>query len=148
MPETQARNGGETQKLEAASAFIAADRTCPFGPSFFLGHLGTFVRNHCPDPQENLPVVQIHLASAETLDVCHIVGVSPRWVMLAVRDGASHRDSMAIEMVPYALIQRVSIRAPHAESPSVGFSDTRAPAIIGAETLLHAAMSPQRRPAE
>ena len=148
MSEIQAHSADEAErlearKLEAATAFITADLACPFGPSFFLGHLGTFVRNHCPDPQENLPVVQLYLANAETLDVCHIIGVSPRWVMLAIRDAASHRDDMAIEIVPYALIQRVSIRTRHhADGASIGFSETRAPAIIGAETLLHAAMSP------
>ena len=142
MPETQAPNGGETEKLEAATAFIRADLACPFGPSFFLGHLARFVRDHCPDPKEDLPVVQVHLADAATLDVCHIIGVSPRWVMLAVRDAASHRDNMAIDIVPYALIQRVSIRTRHTESASIGFSETCTPAIIGAETLLTAAMSP------
>ena len=146
MSEMQAHSVGEAEKreakLEAATALIAADLACPFGPSFFLGHLGRFVRDHCPDPKENLPVVHVQLANSDTLDVCHIIGVSPRWVMLAVRDAANHHDSMAIEIVPYALIQRVSIRTRHAEGASIGFSETRAPAIIGAETLLHAAMSP------
>ena len=141
MSEMQAHDGSEAQKLEAATAFVAADLACPFGPSFFLGHLATFVRKHCPDPKENLPIVHLHMANGETLDVCHIIGVSPRWVMVAVPDAASHRDSMAIEIVPFGLIQRVSIRTRHAESASIGFSETRAPAIIGAETLLQAAMS-------
>jgi hypothetical protein len=63
--------------------------------------------------------------------------------MLAVRDAASHGDGMAIELVPYELIRRVSIRTRRAESTSIGFSQIGAPEIIGAETLLRAAMPPE-----
>ena len=141
MSEIQERSD-DTERLEAATAFTRADLACTFGPSFFLGHLGRFVRDHCPDPKENLPVVQVHLADGEILDLCHIIGVSPRWAMLAVRDAAGHGDSMAVELVPYELIRRVRIRTQRAESASIGFSQTRSPEIIGAETLLHAAMPP------
>lgn len=61
MSEIQERSD-DTERLEAATAFARADLACTFGPSFFLGHLGRFVRDHCPDPKENLPVVQVHLA--------------------------------------------------------------------------------------
>lgn len=143
MPEIQTRSDDEPEKREAAAAFTRADLACTFGPSFFLGHLGRFVRERCPDPKENLPVVHAYLADGETLDVCHIIGVSPRWVMLAVRDAASHGDGMAIELVPYELIRRISIRTRRAESASIGFSQIEAPEIIGAETLLRAAMPPE-----
>lgn len=135
-------HGTEPEETSAASALITADLASPFGPSFFWGHLGRFVRDHCPAPAEDLPVVQVHLCTSETLNVCHIIGVSPRWVVLAVRDEAGRGDRMAIDIVPYPLIQRVSIRPRHAESASIGFSETRTPAIIGAETLLQAALSP------
>ena len=135
-------HGTESEETSAASALMTADLAFPFGPSFFLGHLGRFVRDQCPAPTDDLPVVQVHLCTSETLNVCHIIGVSPRWVVLAVRDGASHGDRMAIDIVPYALIQRVSIRTRQADSASIGFSENRAPAIIGAETLLRAALSP------
>jgi len=101
------------------------------------------VRDRCPDPKENLPVVQVHLADGETLDICHIIGVSPRWVMLAVRDAASHRDGMAIELVPYEIIRRVCICTRRAaEGASPGYAQTRPPEIVAAETLLQAAMPP------
>ncbi|MBY0493355.1 MAG: hypothetical protein K2Y23_04000 [Cyanobacteria bacterium] len=144
MAETPDR-GTEAEETSAASALIAADQF-PFGPSFFLGHLGRFVRDQCPAPTEDLPVVEVHLCTSETLTVCHIIGVSPRWVVLAVRDTAGHGDRMAIDIVPYSLIQRVSIRTRQADSASIGFSETHAPAIIGAETLLRAALSPHHGP--
>lgn len=144
MPDTQP---DQSVGAEAAGArLVAADLEFPFGPSFFLGHLGRFVRDQCPAPTEDLPIVQVHLCTSETLNVCHIIGVSPRWVVLAVRDAASHGDRMAIDIVPYPLIQRVSIRTRQAESASIGFSETHAPAIIGAETLLQAALSPHHGP--
>lgn len=134
----------EAEETNAARALIRADLECAFGPSFFLGHLARFVRDQCPAPGEDLPIVQIHLGTSETLNVCHIIGVSPRWVVLAVRDAAGHGDRMAIEIVPYPLIQRVSIRTRQADSASIGFSETHSPAIIKAEALLQAALSPHQ----
>jgi len=142
MSEIQPRNDEEAERLEAATAFTRADLACTFGPSFFLGHLGRFVRDRCPDPKENLPVVQVRLADGETLEICHIIGVSPRWVMLAVPDAASTRDGMAIELVPYELIRRVCIRTRRSEAGSIGFAQPRSPEVIGAETLLQAVTSP------
>ena len=137
--------GDVRERVEAATAaaFVTADLACAFGPSFFLGHLGRFVRDRCPDAAENLPLVQVHLADGGTFDVCHIIGVSPRWVMLAVRDSASHRDGMAVELLPYESIRRVGIASRRAESSSIGFSQAHPPAIIEPETLLRAAMTPQ-----
>jgi len=143
MSETPDDN--EAERLEAAAACARADRASTFGPSFFLGHLGRFVRDHCPVPEESLPMVQLRLADGQTLDLCHIIGVSPRWVMLAVRDAASRQEDMAIELVPFEMIHGVRIRTRHAAGTSVGFAQSRAPAIIAAETLLQAAMSPVAR---
>jgi hypothetical protein len=142
MSDIQTASDDQAEKVGAVAALTRADLACAFGPSFFLGHLGRFVRDHCPDPTENLPSVQVRLADGEILDVCHIIGVSPRWVMLAVRDAASHQDGMAIELVPFELIRGVRIRTRPAERGSVGFAQSRAPAIIAAETLLQAVMSP------
>ncbi len=50
---------------------------------------------------------------------------------------------MAIELVPFELIRGVSIRTRRAEGGAVGFSQLHAPDVIGAETLLRAAMSPE-----
>jgi len=126
----------------AAAAFMSADLACAFGPSFFLGHLGRFVRDRCPDAAEQLPLVQVHLADGVALDVCHIIGVSPHWVMLAVRDGTGHRDEMAVELVPYPIIRRVGIASKRNEASSIGFSQAHPPAVIEPETLLRAAMAP------
>ena len=137
MPSHKAedRNDAATRK-----ALAEADRAFPFGPSFFLLQLARFVRDSCPDPSERLPVVQLHLADGDALDVCHCIGVSPRWVLLAVPDTAGPRESMAIECVPFHLIQRVSIHTRRPEGTSLGFSQHQAPAVMAAESLLQAAM--------
>jgi hypothetical protein len=110
--------------------------------------LGRFVRDHCPDPDEHLPLVQLRLADGQTLDLCHIIGVSPRWVMLAVRDSSAHPSDMAIEIVPFQMIQGVRIRPRHADGVSVGFSQSHAPTIISAETLVHGALAESMRIAD
>lgn len=148
MAEIETPIGDQPEKTEVAAAFSRADLVCPFGPSFFLGYLERFVRSHCPDPTEKLPGVQVHLANGETLDLCHIIGVAPRWVVLAVRDTASQTDGMAIELVPFERIQGVRIGTPHAEGHFVGFVQSRTPDIIDVEALLRAAMSPSDSVAE
>lgn len=125
----------------AADPFLRADQSCAFGPSFFLHHLGRFVRDHCPDPSEHLPVVEVRLADGIALNVCHIVGVSPRWVLLAVRDAASPHEHMTIEFVPYELIRRIEIGTSRSESPTIGFAQHHAPEVIAAEALLEGAQA-------
>ena len=146
MSATKQPSGDGAERAGALRAFAGADLACPFGPSFFLRDLGRFVRDRCPDAAERLPVVQIRLADGETLALCHIMGVSPRWVMLAVHDGASHGDGMAIELVPYEMIRRVCIGTRRAEGTAVGFAQTRPAQIIAPEALLQAVMPPDREP--
>ena len=132
-----------TLDAERAAAFAAADRVCAFGPSFFLTYLARFVRDRCPDSTEHLPTVQILLADGETLDLCHVIGVSEHWVLLAVRDGGSQTATMAVDIVPFQLIRRVCIRTRRAEGGAVGFAHSHAPEIVGAETLLNAVVPPR-----
>ena len=134
----------DTNPSRDAAAFDRADVACAFGPSFFLGHLGRFVRDRCPEPTERLPLVQVRLADGDTLDVCHIIGVSPRWVMLAVHDKTDQCDEMAIELVPYELIRRIAIASRRSATASIGFSQPRPPEIIAPETLLRSAMAIHR----
>lgn len=78
-----------TRELEAgppAAALAEMLREPPFGPGLFLGQLVAFVRDRCPDPSEGLPVVEVHLADGEVLDLCHIIGATPHWVALAVNE--------------------------------------------------------------
>ena len=113
----------------------------PFGPGFFLGQLRAFARERCPDPGELLPCVELHLATGEVFDLCHVMGLAPAFVALAVREtrGGSGAEGVAMrtELVPYAFITRVTIRPVRGTGPHVGFNPGHAPEVL-----------PQARPPE
>lgn len=106
----------------------------PFGPGFFLGQLRAFARERCPDPGEMLPCVELHLATGEVLDLCHVMGLAPAFVALAVREarGGSGAEGAAMrtELVPYAFITRVTIRPVRGAGPHVGFNPEHAPEVL------------------
>lgn len=109
------------------------ERRFAFGPVFFLTHLRAFVRDHCPSPADGLPAVELALADGARLQLCHVIGVAPAWVALAVidEDGVGGRP-MRTEFVPYASIARIGIRPPRGEDPDIGFSQSGPPTILGA----------------
>lgn len=107
-----------------------------FGPRFYLGQLRAFARERCPDPGEALPSVELHLATGTSLELCHVMGLAPTFVALAVHDGPSDpggRARMRTELVPYALITRITIRANRATDAHVGFDLQHAPAVLAHE---------------
>lgn len=118
-----------------------------FGPLLFLGELAAFVRDRCPNPKEALPRVELRLHDGTALDVCHVIGVGPRWVAIAAHDPEA-KGRMQTVLVPYEAIVRVTIRAAAADGRAVGFEQHHAPAIVddpgaAAEDVLRAAA---RRP--
>ena len=107
----------------------------PFGPGFFAGQLKAFARECCPDPAEMLPAVELHLATGEVLDLCHVMGFAPAFLALAVRDRGARTEggsNMRTELVPYALITRITIRPIRAEGAHVGFNADHAPCLVPA----------------
>jgi hypothetical protein len=129
--------GADVPTLEhrTAVALARADAMCAFGPNFFVGQL---VRDHCPSPEDKLPHVQLKLADGEILDLCHVVGVSTKWVVLAVLDPGAHTHDMISVLVPFEMVQGVRIRA-HQQAGAVGFLQSHRPAVISAENLVGAA---------
>ncbi|MCC6357400.1 MAG: hypothetical protein IT450_01540 [Phycisphaerales bacterium] len=97
-----------------------------FGPVFFLTQLVAFLRDHCADAAEALPSVEIRLHSGENLEICHIIGVDPLYVALAVFDDAEAGGprAMRTELLPYTAIARVTIRAARPAGPKMGFRVT------------------------
>lgn len=105
----------------------------PFGPGFFLAQLRAFARDRCPDAAEELPSVELHLATGEILELCHVMGLAPGFVVLAVRESRSGSGGMAMrtEIVPYTFITRVTIRSMNAAAAShVGFNPEHAPILL------------------
>ncbi|MCI0574232.1 MAG: hypothetical protein L0Y66_26170 [Myxococcaceae bacterium] len=121
----------------------------PFGPAFFLTHLGAFVRQQCPDLGEGLPFVHLHLVSGEVLDLCHIIGLTPLFIALAVYEEAVGEDSriMRTELVPYELFVRVTIHVAEARGPRIGFHQESPPAFRATpEEALQVAATPRVAP--
>lgn len=79
---------------------------------------------------------------ATVLEVCHVIGLAPRWIALAVRGG--DRSGMRTELVPYALIVRITVRMGPAGEPRVGFNQEQAPSLHATpeEALRAAARAP------
>jgi hypothetical protein len=122
------------EQMEQA-ALLAASMHHPFGPAFFLTQLRGFAGEKCPDPALERPVVEIHLGDGETLDLRHIIGVTPNWVALAVQDGDEDDPPrrMRTEFVPFAAIARVTLRASRPEVPHIGFEHGRVPQVLNAQ---------------
>jgi hypothetical protein len=119
------------EQVEQA-ALIEASIHHPFGPAFFMTQLRGFAGEKCPDPALARPAVEIHLGDGEVLDLCHIIGVTPGWVALAVRDGEEDGTParMRTEFVPYETIGRVTLRSSRPESPHLGFEMSRVPRVL------------------
>lgn len=120
------------QRLRAA--LIESSQHYPFGPAFFMTQLRGFAGEKCPDPAAGLPVVQLHLVDGEVLELCHIIGVTPAWVALAVneKDHTTSGQHMRTEFVPFEAIARVTLRSSRPESPHLGFEHAMVPRVFSA----------------
>lgn len=130
------RAGGEpTPEQMEQAALVEASLHHPFGPAFFMTQLRGFAGEKCPDPALERPVVEIHLGDGETLDLCHIIGVTPNWVALAVQDGDEDDTPrrMRTEFVPFEVIARVTLRGSRSEAPHLGFEHGRVPRVLSAQ---------------
>lgn len=118
----------ERQDAERSSAL-------PFGPGFFLGQLRVFARDRCPSSSEELPSVAVHLATGEVLELCHVIGLAPTFVALAIHEdperGRGGPGAMRTELVPYGIITRVTIRSRRGDPGArVGFDASREPRAV------------------
>ncbi|HEU4725432.1 MAG TPA: hypothetical protein VFU59_09075 [Candidatus Eisenbacteria bacterium] len=130
---------------KAMKELAAADQRVSFGPLFFMQNLRGLVRDRCPDPKEEFPSVQIHLMDGQSLDLCHIIGVAPNWIALAVHE-EEHADApspLRTEMVPYHLIARISIESNrHEGAHPIGFNTQNEPEVFGGAPIA-GAMTPE-----
>lgn len=127
---------GKPQSAESEQSALQAlvgslDAHCAFGPRFFVTQLRAFISNRCPDPSAGLPELEIHLADGQALDVCHVVALAPAWIALAVYEcsPAHGARKMRTEIVPYAMIARITISTDRASEGHLGFDVSRAPVI-------------------
>ena len=125
---------------------LLADGRVSFGPLFFMRNLRGLVRDRCPEAEEGIPTVEIHLLDGQSLEICHIIGIAPNWIALAVHE-EEHADGplpLRTEMVPYHLISRISIEANrHEGTHPIGFNTQNEPAMYGAASSV-GSMTPEQ----
>jgi len=117
---------------EQMMALADATQRHPFGPAFFMAQLRGFAGEGYPNPVVARPMVEIHLDNGDVLDLCHIIGVTPQWVALAVRDGDDddRPGHVRTEFIAYDSIRRVTLRPARPEAPQLGFEASRAPRLL------------------
>jgi hypothetical protein len=103
------------------------------------------VRDRCPNPEEHLPLVEVHLQNGELLCVCHVIGLTPRWVALAVREGEKASGAMRTELVPYEVICRVTIRPVQPGRQVAGFGQADIPPFFTGEIAPEATLAAAAR---
>jgi hypothetical protein len=128
MAKPQSPESDESTSRKLAEAL---DSHCPFGPRFFTTQLRAFISDRCPGPGAVLPELEIHLADGQALDVCHVVALAPAWIAIAVYEPSTVRGArkMRTEIVPYAMIARVTISRDRASGGQLGFDVNHAPSI-------------------
>lgn len=116
----------------------AIEAQCPFGPTFFYTQLRGFVRDGCPEASENWPTVELRLRSGECIQICHIIGVAPLYVALAVYedDKADDPPAMRTELLPFDQIERVTVRPMQHKSPGFGFNVARVPSLVTQDSMM------------
>jgi len=125
---------GASPEQRARAALIVASQHYPFSPAFFMTQLRGFAGEKCPDPAAGLPVVELHLVDGQVLELCHVIGVTPTWVALAINetDHAASTPHMRTEFVPFETIARVTLRSSRPDSPHLGFEHSMVPRVFGA----------------
>ena len=144
MPIKPTKGRGEQRKEMAA--LMAADQRVSFGPLFFMQNLRGLVRDRSPEASEALPSVHVHLVDGEVLDLCHIIGVSPSWIAMAVHDEdhPERPSPIRTELVPYHLIARITIQTTeHEGSRPIGFNASLDPEVYES-TPPSKAMTPEQ----
>lgn len=96
-------------------AEVVVEEGPPFGPAFFTKLLPRLISS-CPCPPEREPACFVRLRDGDELDLVEVLGVSDRFVVVAVFEGAGEdgvertEDDLGIEAIPYELILRVGVR--------------------------------------
>jgi hypothetical protein len=127
-PRKKLRKGARTRK----TAGVGFEPPGSFDAAFFSNQLRALVRGRCPNPEETMPAVAIHLATGDVLDVCHVIGLAATWLALAVYDTVTEGvvRSMRTELVPYATIMRITISKGPTGGPRIGFDPDHPPVAI------------------
>ncbi|MBF8266552.1 MAG: hypothetical protein HW388_60 [Dehalococcoidia bacterium] len=93
-----------------------------FDASFYREVLPDRVTKECHGQPDAVPVVNLHLATGRTLDLCHAVHLADTWFAVQhFRDAKTCAD-MDVAFLPYELVSMVTVSLHHPTSRRMGFS--------------------------
>lgn len=93
-----------------------------FESAFFESVLPDRIRQRCVEQSGHVPVVELHLADGDSLDLCHIVHLADRWLLVAFyRDPAKCSD-MDLAFLGYDTIKRITVSMHDPHSRRLGFN--------------------------
>lgn len=93
----------------------------PFDGAFFATAFRDRVRSLCAALGNAVPVILLQLSDGRVLDLCHIEGLTARWMAVAAfRDNADCKE-MDTVLIPYETIVRVTLSNREASDRRIGF---------------------------
>ena len=102
-----------------------------FDAAFYTTAFPDLVQQECRRQSGQVPVVEFRLGDGTTLDVCHVMQLADRWMVLAFFRDPKTCEDMDIAFLPYELVVRINISLHNPRSRRIGFTD-KAPAILAA----------------
>src|SRR3990172_1079682 len=93
-----------------------------FNAAFYREALPERVAAECHGRPDAVPVVKLHLANGQVLDLCHIVHLADDWFAVQhFRDAETCAD-MDLAFLPYGLVGLITVSIHHPGSRRLGFS--------------------------
>ncbi|MBI2166010.1 MAG: hypothetical protein HYU29_06360 [Chloroflexi bacterium] len=93
-----------------------------FDASFYRETLPERVTVECQSRPDAVPVVNLHLANGQVLDLCHIVHLGDAWLTVQYFRDVQACDDMDLAFLPYGLVTLVTVSLHHPTSRRIGFS--------------------------
>lgn len=104
-----------------------------FDGPFYLSALPEVVKQQCQQQPEHVPVVELHLGDGTTLDVCHIISLAPTWFAVAYFRNPSLSDEVEQALLPYPLVQWITLATHPPHVRRIGFDVERSAAAVQIE---------------
>jgi len=95
-----------------------------FDVGFYTSVFPDLVQKECRRQADKVPVVEFHLGDGTTLDICHILQLSDRWMTVAFFRDLNTCEDMDIGFLPFELVVRITVSFHNAKSRRLGFTLT------------------------
>ncbi|MEK7777602.1 MAG: hypothetical protein AAB303_03140 [Chloroflexota bacterium] len=93
-----------------------------FDAAFYREVLPERVATECQGRPDAVPVVKLHLANGQVLDLCHIVHLADDWFAAQHFRAAETCADMDLAFLPYGLVGLITVSIHHPTQRRIGFS--------------------------